>query len=104
MDEDSRSVYLEQFLTETRNKFRISDLLLQFDGVLINRTDWISEIQSKSNDSGFRYEHHYLRITQTIMGPFIRCYIKRRDLGGLLFNNMSVQKQNWFYIKISKIL
>ena len=104
MDEDSRSVYLEQFLTETGTKFRISDLLLQFDGVLINRTDWISQIQSKSNGSGFRYEHHYLRITKTIMGPIIQCYIKRRDLVGLLFNKMSVHKQNWFYIKISKIL
>ena len=104
MDEDSRSVCQEQFLTETGTKFRISDLLLRFDGVLINRTDWISQIQSKSNGSGFRYEHHYLRITQTIMGPIIRCYIKRRDLGSLLFNNMSFHKQSWKYIQISKIL
>ena len=72
MDEDSRSVYLEQFLSDTGTKFRISDLLLQFDGVLINRTDWISQLQRKSDGSGFRYKHHYLRITQTIMGPIIR--------------------------------
>ena len=72
MDEDSRSVYLKQFLTETGTKLRISDLLLRFDGVLINRTDWISPLQRKSDGSGFRYEHHYLRITQTIMGPIIR--------------------------------
>ena len=58
MDEDSKSELLEQFLTETGTKFRISDLLLRFDGVLINRTDWISQLQSKSDGSGFRYEHH----------------------------------------------
>ena len=52
MDEDSR---LDQFLAETGTKFRISDLFLQFDGVLINGTDWISQLQSKSDEFTFRY-------------------------------------------------
>ena len=52
MDEDSR---LDQFLAETGTKFRISDLFLQFDGVLINGTDWISQLQSKSDEFMSRY-------------------------------------------------
>ena len=63
MDEDLKSELLEQFLAETGTKFRISDLLLRFDGVLINRTDWVSQLQSKSDGSGFRYKHYCLRIT-----------------------------------------
>ena len=52
MDEDSR---LDQFLALLGTKFRISDLFLQFDGVLINGTDWISQLQSKSDEFTFRY-------------------------------------------------
>ena len=55
MDENLRSVLLEQFLAETGTKFRISDLLLQFDGVLINGTNWISQLENKSDEFRFRY-------------------------------------------------
>ena len=52
MDEDSR---LDQFLALLGTKFRISDLFLQFDGVLINGTDWISQLQNKSDEFMSRY-------------------------------------------------
>ena len=55
MDEDSKSELLEQFLAETGTKFRISDLFLQFDGVLINGTDWISQLENKSDELRFGY-------------------------------------------------
>ena len=53
LDENSRSVLLEQLLAETGATFRFSNILLWFDGVLINSTNWISQLES--NTSNFRY-------------------------------------------------
>ena len=53
LDENSRSVLLEQLLAETGATFRFSNILLRFDGVLINSTNWISQLES--NTSNFRY-------------------------------------------------
>ncbi len=53
LDENSRSVLLEQLLAESGATFRFSNILLRFDGVLINSTNWISQLES--NTSNFRY-------------------------------------------------
>ena len=52
--EDQMESYLDEFLIQTKERFRIPDLIHRFDTVLFNRTEWTSQVLDSSSELYFR--------------------------------------------------
>ena len=46
--------YLDEILMQAKERFRISDLIQRFDGVLSNGSEWTSQLSNSSSEINFR--------------------------------------------------
>ena len=52
--EDQMESYLDEILMQARERFRISDLIQRFDGVLSNGSEWTSQLSNSSSEINFK--------------------------------------------------